>query len=288
VKLTLLGTGTPIPDVTRKGPSQVIEAGTSLVVVDTGRGCVDRLLEAGYGAQGGRALKMPLAAIALTHLHSDHLTGLPDLLWAGWVMRWWERPPVLIGPPGTADMLSHLVAAFSYDIAVRKAGEAGQIEELVPEVVEVEEGWAREGDGWRLSGFRVKHEPVDQAFGFRMDCDGRSIVVSGDTRYSENLIGHSQGADILVHEAYSRAGMAMRREAAVGDPRQELQARTISSYHTPANEAGKAAAQAEASHLVLSHVVFGRGGTAEEVTGDAANHFPRQITLADDLQSFEL
>jgi ribonuclease Z len=103
VKLTLLGTGTPIPDVTRKGPSQVIEAGTSLVVVDTGRGCVDRLLEAGYGAQGGRALKMPLAAIALTHLHSDHLTGLPDLLWAGWVMRWWERPPVLIGPPGTAD-----------------------------------------------------------------------------------------------------------------------------------------------------------------------------------------
>ena len=193
-----------------------------------------------------------------------------------------------VGPPGTAETIRHLIEAFSYDIAVRGRGEAGHLHELVPRVVEVEDGWSQEGDDWRLGAFRVNHEPVDQAFGFRIDSGAKSIVVSGDTRYSENLIANSQGVDLLVHEAYSRVGMEARRKAALGTPRLELQWQTTSSYHTPADDAGRVATASEATQLVLTHVVFGRGGSVEEVVGDAAQNFSRRITLADDLQSFEL
>ena len=90
MKLTLLGTGTPIPDPARRGPSQVIEAGGELVLIDAGSGVLHRLLEAGYAAPA--RLTMPIRQIVITHLHSDHITGLADLLWTGWIMRWWEQP----------------------------------------------------------------------------------------------------------------------------------------------------------------------------------------------------
>jgi ribonuclease Z len=286
VKLTLLGTGTPIPDLRRRGPSQVVEVGTRLLLIDCGRGSVDQLMEAGYVQPGGRALRLPMETIALTHLHSDHITGLPDLLWAGWVMRWWERPPTLVGPPGTAAMVRHLMDAFAYDIAVREQGEGSHREELVPLVVEVAEGWASEGDGWRLQSFRVDHAPVDEAFGFRVDTDAGSVVISGDTRYSENLIRHAQGTDLLVHEVYSRHGMEQRRLATRHDARQHRLGQTIASYHTPSDQVGKVAALAEAKHLVLSHLVWGMGGGVADITADASRDFPGRLTLGADLDAF--
>ena len=288
MRLTLLGTGTPVPDPLRRGPSQVVEAGASLLLIDCGRGSVDRLMEAGYVLPGGRALRLPVATIALTHLHSDHITGLPDLLWAGWVMRWWQRPPTLVGPPGTAAMLRHLMDAYAYDIAVRERGEASHREELVPPVVEVEEGWASEGDGWRLGSFRVDHAPVDEAFGFRVDADAGSVVISGDTCYSENLIRHAQGANLLVHEVYSRQGMAQRHAATLPDARQQRLGQTIASYHTPSDQVGKVAAQAGAKHLVLSHIVWGMGGGVDDITADASRDFRGRLTLGADLQAFEV
>jgi ribonuclease Z len=287
MKVTLLGTGSPLPELARRGPSQVIEVADSLVLVDTGRGCLDRLLEAGYTLDG-RRLKVPLRTIAFTHLHSDHVTGLPDLLWAGWIMRWWDKPPQVVGPPGTAEMMSHLFEAFAYDIAVREIGESAPREELIPDVVEVEEGWSSEGDGWRLTGFRVDHAPVEEAFGFRVDGDGGSIVVSGDTRYSENLLKHALGTDILVHEVYSRIGMDRRIQAAAGDPRLEQLAHTISTYHTSSDQVGKIASKAEAKQLVMSHFVFGPAGTPADVHEDASKDYKRPLFIGEDLASFEV
>src|SRR3712207_4006521 len=122
MELTLLGTGTPIADVRRRGSSQLIEVGNDAILVDTGAGTLHRLVEARYATPRGGP-RRPLRWIALTHLHSDHITGLADVLWAGWVGRWWQRAPRLVGPPGTAEFIADLMRAFKYDIAIRTAGE---------------------------------------------------------------------------------------------------------------------------------------------------------------------
>jgi ribonuclease Z len=286
MKLTLLGTGTPIPDPKRRGPSQVIDTGKELVLVDCGSGVLHRLVEAGYGGRGPTPASPPFRRIAITHLHSDHITGLPDLLWAGWIMRWWDAPPPIAGPPGTAAFVEHLLDAFAYDIEVRMRGERLRREWLVPRVEEIEEGWMDEGDSWRLSAFRVDHAPVDQAFGFRMDGDGGAIVISGDTRYSENLIRHAQGADLLVHEVYWRTG-ALALLDGLTDPDLIARRRTIDGYHTHSEEVGLIAAQADAKHLILSHILF-RGGTAQDLKADIAPHYRGDVTVGEDLQTFTL
>jgi ribonuclease Z len=209
MKLTLLGTGTPISNLDRYGPSQVVELGDQQLLVDAGIGVVHRLIAAGYP-------RPRLAFIALTHLHFDHIAGLHDLLWAGWIQSWWEEPPPVIGPPGTRAFIDGLMQAFSYDIRVRTMGERRR-EGLVPGVIqEIEEGWATEAADWRLRAFRVEHEPVDEAFGFRLDTSDGSVAFSGDTKKSENLIRNAQDVDLLVHEVYGRRG-AEAQMAATSD-----------------------------------------------------------------------
>jgi ribonuclease Z len=287
MKLTLLGTGTPIPDPARRGPSQVVEVGDDLLLVDAGAGVLHRLLEAGYGVAGaaGRPARA-IRRIAITHLHSDHITGLADLLWCGWIMRWWDAPPAIAGPPGTAEFVRRLLHAFQYDIDVRLRGERLKREWLAPAVEEIEEGWTSEGDGWRLAGFRVDHAPVDEAFGFRLDADGGAVVISGDTRPSENLVRHAHGADLLVHEVYWKRGAEAMR-ARLTDPEQIARRETIDGYHTHSEELGPLAARAEAKHLVLSHILF-RGGTPADLRADIEPSFARPVTVGEDLMTFEV
>jgi ribonuclease Z len=277
MKLTLLGTGMPTTNPQRRGPSQVIESGGDLVLIDCGAGVAHRLVEAGYGR---RAIRQ----IALTHLHSDHITGLPDLLWAGWVGRWWDTPPVISGPPGTKHFVEHLLEAFSYDIAVRTrtpGGEGLHREWLVPRVEEIEEAWKAEGSNWRLSAFRVDHVQVDQAFGFRMEGPGGAIVISGDTRRSENLIEKSQGADILVHEVIRISGDPL------SDPMARARREAVNAYHTPSTEVGKIATDAGARHLVLSHLVL-RDATPDDLIADVAPDYKGRLTVGEDLMAFEV
>ena len=165
-------------------------------------------------------------------------------------------------------------------------GERLRRESLVPRVEEMAEGWCAEGDGWRLAGFRVDHEPVDEAFGFRLEADGGSVVISGDTRPSENLIRNAQRADLLVHEVYWRRGAAAMR-AGLTDPDALFRRDTINYYHTHSEDVGKIAARAEAKHLVLSHILF-RGGTPADLLADVEPDFRRPTTVGEDLQAFEL
>jgi ribonuclease Z len=286
MKLTLLGTGTPVPDPARRGPSQVIEVGDELVLIDAGSGVLHRLLEAGYAASPPGRLRRPIRRIGITHLHSDHITGLADLLWAGWIMRWWDEPPAVAGPPGTAGFIERLMHAFEYDIAVRLKGERLRREWLVPEVEEIEEGWSTGGDGWRLTGFRVDHAPVDEAFGFRLDADAGSVVISGDTRPSDNLVRHAQGVDLLVHEVYWHRGAEALR-ATITDPDQIARRATIDGYHTHSEEVGPIAARAEAKHLILSHILF-RGGTAADLRADIEPSYRGRLVVGEDLQTFTI
>jgi ribonuclease Z len=278
VKLTILGTGTPQPNPKRSGPAQVIECGNDNILIDAGAGTMHRFVEAGYTTA-------PIKAIALTHLHSDHITGILDVLWAGWIQRRWTVPPTIYGPPGTQHFIDHLIQAMSYDIKVR-TGEILRPENLVPFVVEIEDGWKVRGKDWQLSAFRVEHFPVDEAFGFRIDQGGSSIVISGDTKVSENLIANSKNVDLLVHEVYWSQGLR-DIAAAAKDEEEKARFELLRSYHTGSEEVGDVATRANTRHLVLSHIIRSRGDPADFVT-DVSPSYSGQLTVAEDLMTFEV
>jgi ribonuclease Z len=280
MKLTMLGTGSPLPNPQRRGPSQVVQCGDDHILIDCGAGTLHRLVEAGCWTQ-------PLKAIAFTHLHSDHVTGVLDVLWAGWIQRRWSVPPTIYGPPGTRHFIDHLIQAMDYDIRVRsERAELLTRESLVPRVVEFEEGWGVEGSDWRMSAFRVEHLPVDQAFGFRIDQDSSSLAISGDTKVSENLIKHAQEVDILVHEVYWTRGLREAAAAVAHNPAERIRFELLPSYHTGSEDVGKVAAKANARHLVLSHFIRPRADA--DFAADIKPDYSGKLTVAEDLMTFEI
>lgn len=274
-RVVLLGTGMPRPDPSRRGPAQVIDVDGQLLLIDCGAGALHRFVEAGLDPKR-------ISRIAFTHLHSDHVTGIADLLWGGRLGGWWETPPAIVGPPGTRDFVARLIDAFHYDLKVRSFARR----DVEPPVTEIGDGWIEEVAAFRLKAFRVEHAPVDQAFGFRVDFDRGSVVVSGDTRRSENLIANASGASVLVHEVISRPGMEGVIEAAT-DERVKDRARQILGYHTPADELGDIATRAGAEHLVLSHIVRA-ARPVEELLADARRGYDGRVTLGEDLMVFEI
>ena len=174
---------------------------------------------------------------------------------------------------------------MAYDIRIRE-GEILNRENLIPRVEEVEEGYKLEAADWQLEAFRVDHMPVDEAFGVRLDQGAASVVISGDTRWSDNLIAHSKNASLLVHEVYLSSAMQdMRARAA--EPEEVERFRLVGSYHTPSNEVGKIAAQANASHLILSHIIRSRGNP-QEFENDITPDYGGKLTVGEDLMTFEV
>jgi ribonuclease Z len=278
MKLTLLGTGSPSPNPKRRGPAQVIECGDDLILVDCGAGALHRLVEAGHE-------RLNLRCIAFTHLHSDHVTGIMDVLWAGWIQRRWTTAPTIYGPPGTRHFIDHLIEAMAYDIKVR-IGPVLREDNLRPQVVEIEEGWSTSGGDWQLSAFRVEHLPVDQAFGFRIDQGGSSAVISGDTKASDNLAKHAEGASILVHEIFLEQGLS-DMAAVARDAEERARFELLRTYHTSSSEVGKVAANADAKHLVLSHVLRSQGDQSA-FDADIEPDYGGKLTLGEDLMTFEV
>lgn len=277
--VTMLGTGTPQPNADRRGSSQVVEAGGDLVLVDCGPGALHRFLEAGYRTTD-------LTHILLTHLHSDHTTGLADLLWAGWIGGWRAEPPTLVGPAGTRRLLEHVLLAYEDDIRWRTEEGAMTRAMLEPGVEEIEDGWSFEGGGWRVEAFAVDHRPIENAFGFRFDLAAGSIVLSGDTCACESVVEHAAGADILVHEAISESGMR-RAIAAAPTPAARRRLEGILGYHTPATTVGEIAAAAGVGRVVLTHLVLA-GSSPDELRAEVRRSFRGPVTVADDLSRFAL
>jgi ribonuclease Z len=195
MKITVLGTGTPYPHGDRFGPAVLVEAGGKKLMFDCGRGVVIRLRQAGIRAND-------IDAVFLTHLHSDHVVGLPDLLLTGWLLGRTE-PLRLWAPAGGRKMAGHLVQAFAFDRQIR-----AHTAKLPPkgaefEVQEVAAGKVYDDGELRVSAFVVDHGPVKPAFGYRIDYAGHAVIISGDTRFSENLITSARDADCLIHVAWS-------------------------------------------------------------------------------------
>ena len=181
LKVTLLGTGYPRPVMERFGPSILVEAGKEKLLFDCGRGATQRLYQ----------LKVPFSevtALFLTHLHSDHIVGIPDFYLTGWIFG--RSTPLRVwGPEGTAEMMSHLQQAYQFDIHIRRdVDEKLPAQGVVVVAKDIEQGVVYQNGDLKVTAFTVDHSPVKPALGYRVDYAGHSVVLSGDTRYSENLI----------------------------------------------------------------------------------------------------
>jgi ribonuclease Z len=193
-RITLLGTGDPIPRPERFGPSTLVEAGGQKLLIDAGRGVPIRLVQ----------LRVPINkidALFLTHFHSDHTSGIPDVWLTSWLFGRTDPFPV-VGPVGTKDLTENLERAYAADIKIRLADEKLPAEGGALRAEEfTTEGLVYDKNGVRVSAFEEDHgDVVKPAYGYRIDYHGKSVVISGDTRFNENVIKHATGVDVLIHE----------------------------------------------------------------------------------------
>ncbi|HKS06029.1 MAG TPA: MBL fold metallo-hydrolase [Gemmatimonadaceae bacterium] len=245
-QVVMLGTGTPNADPERSGPAVAIVRGTNSYLVDAGPGVVRRASAA--ARTGIVALQMPrLRTVFITHLHSDHTLGLPDLIYSPWVL---ERthPLQVYGPPGTKAMVEHLQAAYDADVRNRLDGlEPANETGYKVNVTEVSHGFVFRDSVMVVRAFEVPHGDWKQAFGYRFESADRTIVVSGDTRASDSVITACNGCDVLVHEVYSSTGYQTRPP--------EWQ-RYHARAHTSTEQLAAIATRAKPKLLVLYHQLF--------------------------------
>ena len=267
IEVILLGTGYPRPDPAHAGAATVVVAGDKWFLVDAGRGATMRI--------AATDLKYDdLRAVFLTHLHSDHTAGLPDVFDTSWQFGRKTRPLELYGPSGTKRLSHAMLDFFHDDIHYRRdllekhpAAGATINTHIVREGVVYDDGDVR------VIAFVEDHKPVVPAFGYRFESRGKVIVVSGDTRPNENLVKFAKGADVLVMEAFLPEHFLR-----VDTP--EVAARLM-RYHTRAEEAGEIATRAGVKTLVLTHLI---PANAEETFRErAAKTFKGTIIVGRDL-----
>lgn len=257
--LALCGAGAPLPDPERSGPCVAVIAGRTTLIVDSGSG----------GARNLNRMGVPVgkvAAVLLTHFHSDHIDGLGELAMMRWVGAAHREPLPVFGPPGVEEIVAGFNKAYRMDAGYRAAhhGEAvaplsgaGMVPRpfVAPPAGEPVEVW--NADGLRVTAFTVSHSPVEPAVGYRFDYGGRSLVLSGDTKKSPTVEAQAAGVDLLVHEALdARLVAGMNRGArAAGNPLVEKITADIPDYHTTPVEAAETAAAAGVDALLYYHIV---------------------------------
>ena len=273
IEVTLLGTGSPMVDPNRAGPSTLVRAGDQVFLVDCGRGVLMRAAAVGVGAAN-------ITALLLTHLHSDHITDLSDVITTRWVTTFTRTPLRVIGPPGTAAVIDATLDALSSDISYRIGHHADITEPPSVEVEEVTDGvvWGR--DGVQITVAPTDHRPVEPTIGFRIEFDGASAVLAGDSVPCESLDRLSAGAGALVHTV-------IRKDLVQQVPQQRL--RDILDYHSSVEQAAATAERAGVGILILTHYVPPlMHGQEDDWRALAASKFTRQIELGDDLHRVEV
>ena len=267
--LIVLGTGMPRPDPQHAGPSTAITAGDAWFLVDSGRGVTMRV--------AATPLKYEkMRAVFITHLHSDHTAGLPDLFVSSWMFGRKTTPLQLYGPAGIKKLAAGMLQFFDYDIHIRR----DLVEHLPAAGATIRTHVVREGvvydDGEvRVTAFDVEHPPVKPAYGYRFDSAGSSIVITGDMRPNPNLVRYAKGADILVSEAYLPEWLDK-----VDTP--EVAAR-LKAYHTTPEQAGEMATAAGVKTLVLTHLV--PPGAEETFRQRAQTTFKGRVVVGRDLMT---
>ena len=270
-KVVLLGTGTPVGEPGRSGPAAAVIAGGTAYLVDSGPGVVRR------AAAAHRAGIVPLAVprldrVFLTHLHSDHTVGLPDLILSPWVLGR-RKPLEVYGPAGTRVMTEHLLAAYGEDIRERLDGlEPAQDGGWRVAAHEFSSGIIYSDSNVEVEAFPVRHGSWD-AFGFKFTTGDRTIVFSGDTAPTGIVVEKSRGCDLLVHEVYSNTGF---------DRKSPEWRRYHSAFHTSAGELALIASEARPRLLVLYHQLFW-GISEEELLAEVREGYDGRMVCGEDL-----
>jgi ribonuclease BN (tRNA processing enzyme) len=261
----------PRPDPEASGPATAVLVGQRVFLFDAGPGVMRRIAAAHLPIDG-------VTALFITHLHSDHTLGYPDLIFTSWVMGR-RRPMEAYGPHGLKSMTDHIIAAWSEDEDVRTNGlERESPNGYAVNVHEIEPGVVYDSDGVRISAFPVLHGTWKQAFGYRIDTPTRSVVISGDTRPTDSLVVAARGADVLVHEVYSAARLAVEKRPGGDDWPHYMRL-----FHTSDVELGQIAARLNPRLLVLTHVIRMGATDADLVKGIRAGGFTGRVVVGHDL-----
>jgi ribonuclease BN (tRNA processing enzyme) len=275
-RIVMLGTGTPNAEPGRMGSCVAIVVDAQPYLIDIGAGLVNRANAAvEKGVSGLTPKNLNIAFV--THLHSDHTVGFPDLILTPWVLER-EAPLQVYGPPGLKSMSEHLLKAYEQDIASRIFGlePANRTGYQVEAHEFTEGGVVYRDENVTVKAFEVKHGAWPYAFGYRFETPDRVIVISGDTVYSESLIAAAKGCDVLIHEVYSQAGW---------EKRDAFWQRYHKEHHTSSVDLGKLAAQVKPELLILYHCLYW-GATEETMLEEVGRNFKGKTVIGKDLDIY--
>ncbi|MEV1000156.1 MBL fold metallo-hydrolase [Nonomuraea sp. NPDC050202] len=276
--VTLTGTGVPIPSPGRAGAGVLVRYGETALQFDAGRATVLRLTEAGTGLH-------ELSALFVTHVHSDHVIGLPDVVMGRWIQDhvWRTGPLELHVPEGeAAGFVDRMLDPYAADIALRME----HVQAVPPETrLRTFAAKATPQEVWRggdvtVEAVAVHHEPVPDAVAYRIRTPDATVVISGDTRVCEEVEELSRGADVLVHEACRTTALS---GAIAGTPFEK-----IFSYHADTVALGGLAGRAGVGHLVLTHLIPApddEAGEAEFVADVRSGGYGGRVSVGRDLMS---
>lgn len=276
LKVTLLGTGTPVPSPTRFGFSTLVQAGEQRLLFDFGRGVSIRLQQA----------QVPLGSITahfLTHFHSDHTNGLPDLWLTGWLRPLYGQrntPFLIYGPKGLVELTSGLKNAYAKDIAIRAEDEKSPLSGVEFDAKEIQAGLIYEQSGVKVTAFNNDHgAKVLPSLGYTIEYLGKRIVISGDTKFSDEVVRQAQGADLLIHCVTVIPDALLK---------QFPQYQSIYDHLSSPEQAAKVFQLARPKRAVFSHIGLNGNATVQDLLERTQKLYDGPLIVGEDLMSFEL
>ena len=280
-KVVLLGTGTPATNPDRSGPATAIVVNDAAYLVDFGPGVVRRASAAASSRTIPALQPTRLRVAFVTHLHSDHTVGYPDLIFSPWTLG--RRVPLEVyGPKGIAAMTTHLLEAYKVDIETRTNPEGNQRTFADGHKVnahEISSGVVYKDANVTVTAFATKH--AMESYGYRFDTADRSIVISGDTNPAQATIDACRGCDVLIHEVHTAAWLAARPEAGGAPP--GTFRRFSEQYHTTTAQLAALAREARPKLLILYHY---NSLTPEELQAEMMKHYAGHFVIGRDLDVF--
>jgi ribonuclease BN (tRNA processing enzyme) len=272
-QVVMLGSGTPVPDPERSGPAVAVVVNGRAYLVDCGPGVVRQAAKAAKRDGIPGLVSAKLNIVFITHLHSDHTVGYPDLIFSPWVL---DRPVPLeaYGPHGLKNMTSHIEQAWVEDIHVRREGlEQANATGYKVNVHEISPGVIYRDENVKVTAFLVKHGSWKEAYGYKFETKDRKVVISGDTAPTDEVVKACDGCDLLLHEVYNPNGKQMQT------PHWNEYFR---AFHTSPAELGDIARRARPKLLVTYHEVL-LGLPEEDLAGQIRSHYSGQWVSAEDM-----
>lgn len=277
-QVIILGTGTPVPDADRAGPGVAIVVNGQAYIFDAGSGVLMRAIQASEKYQLPALQPQNINHLFLTHLHSDHIHDVADLASS----RWWSRPQrlAIFGPEGLDAYNTSMTAMATIEADLRAAGTPAQLvtdrEGYKASATEISDGFVFSNADIRVEAFLVPHGDIEPAYGYKITTADKTIVISGDTAYSDAVAEQAKGVDLLIHEVMSGDLLATQSE---------FWQLYHGNSHTRASDVAKVANIAKPGLVVLTHILF-FAASPDAIVAEVTRDYDGKVVLANDLDAF--